>query len=127
MTKTTKPTATTATNNQSVNNKTMTKKVSLTFEEIQRSLKDQETIQEKQLQQCVKSNLRSLKNNIEATVEALENAEGQYEQLLQKEKVDWEAVVNKDAEIKGLEEGLKKLRILRDSLFPSWKTILIQD
>lgn len=79
------------------------------------------------MQQCVKSNLRSLKNSIEATVEALEQAEAQYEQLLQKEKVDWEAVVNKDAEIKGLEEGLKKLRILRDSLFPSWKTILIQD
>ena len=88
---------------------------------------DKDTVHEKQLQQRIKSNLRSLKATIESTQDARDSQLEQREQALQSSSVNWKHIVELDAEIEGSELAIVKLKELREVLFPSWKTILTDD
>lgn len=108
--------------------KAVVKKVTVTtYESIQRGLKDTAKIEEKQLQQSIKSNLKSLKTKIEKTKEQLEEAELSRESALESSSVNWSALMEADANIESLEMGLQILKNYRDQYFPQWETILVQD
>ena len=97
----------------------------LTFEE--RLKQSPEKRAEKAIQQDVKSNLKSLKSSIEKTREEIDNATARRESLLDAKKVDWNAVVDAEDEMESLNAGLKRLKALRDTQFPNWKEVLVED
>jgi len=47
--------------------------------------------------------------------------------MLDTNNVDWSALAQKDQEIEGYEKGLNRLKEYRNTLFPTWKTMRVQD
>ena len=54
-----------------------------------------------------------------ATAAALEAAQERYDNSIQSSNVDWKELVQQQARIDGLQDGLDKLKALRINLFPN--------
>ena len=107
--------------------KTVSQIAGTTYEQIQRSLKDTAKVEEKQLQQSVKSNLKSLKTKIERTNEDLNDAIAGRDSALESANVNWDNLIAADAEIEALQMGLDKLKSFRNQYFPNWQSTLVAD
>ena len=84
-------------------------------------------IAEQQLQYDCKDNLNSLSDSIEKTQRALDSATRSRTEMLNRTKVDWAQLAQKDQEIEGYQAGLKALKNFRNIYFPTWKEMVVID
>jgi hypothetical protein len=47
--------------------------------------------------------------------------------MLDTTSVDWSELAKKDQQIEGYERGLARLKEYRNQLFPTWKSMRVQD
>lgn len=101
-----------------------------TYESILRDSMDSEKTQEKDILVRIKSTLKGLKGAIETTKDAIDKAEETKQKRLLEKPVKWTgdySVMEADVELQSLKDGLEWLKKERESMFPNWKNILIED
>ena len=103
----------------------VTSNQSMTFE--QRLRQSPQAKEEQQLLWNVKDNLNTLSDTIEATKRKLTEEIRSRENILDQTNVDWNALAAKDVKIEGYQAGLERLKQFRQTEFPNWQAIAIED
>ena len=82
---------------------------------------------ERVLQYEVKDNLNNLMADIEATQRKLDNVLRSREELMCVPNVDWNRIVSADKDIEAYRAGLDRLKNYRNTYFPNWRDLVVQD